>query len=149
MAVPSYLEDIALLIGRILLVLLFFLASLDKLSHFAATTTILHKSGVPFPYLMLSLAVIMELFGSLMVIFGYYTRLGSIFLILFSFIVTLIMHQFWDYKTGFIAEIEVHQFFKNLAIIGGLLYVMVFGPGRISFDYRWDIPIPGRKGRRS
>ena len=48
---------------------------------------------------------------------------------------TLIGHPFWAASEGQM-EVQTVNFFKNLAIIGGLLFVFVRGAGPISVDRR-------------
>ena len=55
--------------------------------------------------------------------------------VLFLFLIptTLLFHDFWSY-TGSQAAMQKIQFMKNLAIMGGMLYVMAFGAGSLSID---------------
>ncbi len=54
---------------------------------------------------------------------------GIIFLILS----TALAHRYWEY-TGPAVAIQQGNFFKNISMLGGMLYVFVFGPGRFSVD---------------
>jgi putative oxidoreductase len=53
----------------------------------------------------------------------------------FTGIAALIAHQFWQLD-GAARTAQHIQFMKNLAIIGGFLYVCVAGPGSVSLDRR-------------
>ncbi len=50
---------------------------------------------------------------------GYETRKAALALIIFTLLATLLYHM----------DLQDVNLFKNLAIVGGLLYVYVYGPG--------------------
>jgi putative oxidoreductase len=47
----------------------------------------------------------------------------------------LAAHRFWEFDAAQYAN-QMNHFMKNLAIIGGLLFVATFGPGSASVDKR-------------
>jgi putative oxidoreductase len=49
--------------------------------------------------------------------------------------VTLIFHGFWSYA-GMDRQIQMINFMKNLAIVGGLFGVIAHGAGIMSIDYK-------------
>lgn len=81
---------------------------------------------LPWAPLALVLATILELFGALLILFGIKPRLGAVLLIIFLIPTTILMHHFWFLENS-TRQIELAMFMKNLAIIGGLLFVSVFG----------------------
>ncbi|MEJ0070503.1 MAG: DoxX family protein [Pseudomonadota bacterium] len=60
-----------------------------------------------------------ELLGGLAIILGFKTRATAVIMILFTIVATLLAHPYWIDPTQKI------QFYKNLAIIGGFLFVFV------------------------
>jgi putative oxidoreductase len=48
-------------------------------------------------------------------------------------VATALAHRYWEY-TGPAVGAQYFNFLKNLSILGGMLYVFVFGPGRFSLD---------------
>jgi uncharacterized membrane protein YphA (DoxX/SURF4 family) len=88
------------------------------------------QRGLPLPGLLLLGNIISQLVGASLLLLGYKTRLGAILLILFLIPTTLVFH------TNFSQEMQVIAFFKNLAIIGGLLMVVYAGAGPVSLDER-------------
>jgi putative oxidoreductase len=42
-------------------------------------------------------------------------------------------HRFWEFDAAQQVN-QMNHFLKNIAVIGGLLFVSVFGPGRMSVD---------------
>lgn len=67
-----------------------------------------------------------QLLGGLLIFFGLKVRWGAFLLILFLISTTLLFHHFW-FLNGSQRDDELILFLKNLAIIGGLLYVLSFG----------------------
>jgi putative oxidoreductase len=81
-----------------------------------------------------------ELFGGLALLFGFLTRIGAIGLFVFLIPTTLYFHHFWN-MTGPDAKAQMVNFMKNLAIMGGLLAIYAWGPGRYSIDGRIRRPM--------
>jgi len=54
-------------------------------------------------------------------------------LIAFTVIATFMAHRFWQMDAAQYAN-QLNHFLKNAAIVGGLLYVVVFGAGAVSLD---------------
>ena len=59
--------------------------------------------------------------------------LGAWALILFVAIATFAAHRFWEFDATQYRN-QMNHFLKNLALIGGLLFVVAYGPGRLSAD---------------
>jgi len=74
----------------------------------------------------LLIAMFLELLGSILFLLGIKPRLGALFLIIFLFPATIIMHPFWFFD-GVQKEIEFVMFIKNLSILGGLLIALAQG----------------------
>jgi putative oxidoreductase len=119
------------LCGRILITAIFLVSGYHKIVGFAAVSGMLAKMGMPFPDLLTVGAIVFELGGSLMVLLGWNARWGALLLVIFTIPATLMFHNFWAMGPAEYQNQLIH-FQKNLAIIGGLLYVMVMGPGPYS-----------------
>lgn len=119
------------LCGRILITAIFLVSGYHKSVGFAAVSGMLAKMGMPFPDLLTVGAIVFELGGSLMVLLGWNARWGALLLVIFTIPATLMFHNFWAMGPAEYQNQLIH-FQKNLAIIGGLLYVMVMGPGPYS-----------------
>lgn len=117
------------LIGRILLVLIFLNSGIGKIGNFTGTAQNMANHGMPFVSFFLVGAIFFELVGSITVIFGYFTRLGALLLIIFLIPTTLIFHNIWADP-----KMMVH-FMKNLSMLGGLLVLLSAGAGRFSLDH--------------
>lgn len=124
-----------LLIGRILLAQMFLVAGIYKLMAVAGTTGYLAKLGFPMPEVMAWVAIAIEIGGAALLILGWQTRRVAWLLILFIVIATAMAHRFWEFQGAQYAG-QMNYFLKNVSIIGGLLYVIAFGPGALSLDAR-------------
>ena len=51
----------------------------------------------------------------------------------FTFLTSMIFHPFWSADPATVMG-QLNNFMKNLAIMGGMLYVMVHGAGPLSLD---------------
>ncbi|HSD90235.1 MAG TPA: DoxX family protein [Kofleriaceae bacterium] len=128
------------LVGRILISVIFLLSGISKLTHPAATIGYMNSAGVPNADVLMYIAAFAELLGGLAIVFGFLTRLGAAGLVIYLIPVTLYMHAFWK-VTGMEAQMQQVNFVKNLAIMGGLLALAAFGPGRFSIDARMRRPL--------
>jgi len=130
----SIFSDFLLFIGRIFVSQIFIIAGFSKLMAFGHTMAMMTTAGLPYPEIMLVLAIIFELGGGLLLLFGLFTRLSTLLLFVFVILVTYYFHSFWDYEAA--AKINnVYHFTKNLSIAGGLIYVFVVGSGRFALDH--------------
>jgi len=133
MRTNPFSQDLVMLVGRIFLSLVFLVAASDKILHFGANMAYMGQHGVPFASLFLIIALLVELVGALMILLGWHARWGALIMLLFVVIVTMVFHTFWNYPPAEVANQSLH-FFKNFAIIGGMLYVIACGSGRFSLD---------------
>ncbi len=129
----SILGNFLLFIGRVLISQIFIIAGFSKLLDFQHTATLMTSMGIPASEFMLVVAIIFELGGGLLLLFGLYTRLGVVLLFVFVILVTYYFHSYWDYQAA--AKVtNMQHFMKNLTIVGGLFYVYVCGAGQFSLD---------------
>jgi putative oxidoreductase len=132
-----------MLVGRILLATVFLVAGIRKLMAVAGSTGYLAKLGFPAPEALIWVAIAIEIGCALLLILGWQTRRISWLLIVFVAIATAMAHRFWEFPDAQYAA-QMNNFLKNLAIVGGLLYVIAFGPGMLSVDAKAGAP--GRAG---
>ena len=129
----SVLKSFIVFLARICISLIFVVAGYDKIVDFNQYATMLAAKGVPYAEITLVLAIIFEFGGGLLILLGWYARFGALLIFLFIIPVTYFFHSFWE-MMGTEMINNIHHFLKNLAIIGGLLYVMACGAGHISID---------------
>jgi putative oxidoreductase len=126
-------HDAVALVGRLAMCWIFLSSGFAKLSDVAAFSTVLAKRGVPAPSFMGWLGAIVEFGGGLLVLFGFKIRLAAILMTLFVVVATLISHRYWEF-TGEAFGAQRSNFWKNVTIIGGLLFMFLAGAGRYSVD---------------
>lgn len=126
---PNAFQNFLLLLGRTGLSLLFIIAGLKKLLGFSATASAMSAMGLPFADVLLVLTIAIELGGGLLLLIGFKPRLAAGLIALFVIPVTLIYHPYWTFP-AMEQGTQLTLFYKNFAIVGGLLYVVVFGAGR-------------------
>lgn len=126
-------SDAILLATRILLMLLFVIFGLEKLTGFSGTVTYMGSIGSPFPTLAAVIAVVMEFFVGIAIIAGFYTRPLALIMAAYTLATALIGHNFWT-MTGAAHYANEINFYKNVAIIGGLILLALTGPGKYSLD---------------
>ncbi len=118
-------------LGRVFLALLFIYAGYEKLMD------VLNAGGVNMVGLMqyvkipmagmalLILIIAVEIIAGLMLIVGYKTKWAACTLTIF----TILTIYFFHFQAA-----QILEALKNVAIIGGLLYVSAFGSGSWSID---------------
>lgn len=129
-------RDLAALVGRVLIAVLFIISGYGKIGGFDGTVTALAGKGMPLPQVAAAIALLVELGGGLLLAVGWKTRwVAAIAIILFTIAASFLFHDFWNMADAARRTNQV-MFLKNIAIIGGLLMVVAFGPGRYSVDKR-------------
>lgn len=123
----------ALLVGRILLAYMFIVSGWGKISGFAGAAKYMASKGMPLVEPLLVGAIIIELIGGLMLAVGWKARWAAWAIFGFVALATVIFHDFWAVPPEQV-RLQTIMFNKNLAIMGGMLYVAFMGPGRLSLD---------------
>jgi len=119
------------LIGRVLMSIIFLVAGYGKIVGFAGTVAFV-GTALPFPALMTIIAIIIEVVGGLMLLFGYKTKLAAIALGFFALVAGFAFHF------NLTDQAQSVHLMKNLAIVGGMLYVVTAGAGRYSLDAKME-----------
>jgi putative oxidoreductase len=128
------------LIGRILLSAIFITSGIAKLTDPAGALGYMNTVGIPHAGTLVYVAGAAELLGGLALVFGFLARLGALGLLLVMIPIQFYFHAFWN-MTGPDAKMQMVNFMKNLAIMGGLVMVIANGPGRYSIDARIRRPL--------
>ncbi|SFR14133.1 MULTISPECIES: DoxX family protein [unclassified Enterobacter] len=120
------LEDVGVLVARILMPVLFIYAGWGKITGYAGTQQYMEAMGVPG--FMLPLVILLEFGGGLAILFGFLTRTTALFTVIFTIITSFIFHS------NFAEGVNQLMFMKNITISGGFLLLAVTGPGAYSID---------------
>ena len=123
------------LIGRILIATLFLPAGLSKLTGFEGTLGYFSSLGIPAPTFALVATIVIEVVGGIALLMGFQTRIVAVIMALFTLVAAATGHAFWaaPADAAFIAQL---LFFKNIAVMGGLLVLASAGAGGFSIDGR-------------
>jgi putative oxidoreductase len=122
------------LVGRVLLAAIFVTSGLAKIPGWDQTLVYMASQGMPAPALFLFPTIFIEVLGGLSILLGIKTRIGASILFLYLIPVTLVFHSFWLFG-GIERQVQMVNFLKNLAIMGGLAILSTRGPGALSLDH--------------
>ncbi|ABO91971.1 MULTISPECIES: DoxX family protein [Aeromonas] len=122
------MKDMALLVGRVLLALMFVMAGWSKIGGYAGTQGYMEAMGVPG--FMLPLVILLELGGGLAVVLGLFTRSIAVLLAGFTLMAAFIFH----YQPA--DQMQMLMFMKNVSVAGGFLALAAAGAGAFSLDAR-------------
>ena len=114
-------------VGRVLLSALFLIEGLGKISM--QEDVILYMEDYGVPGILFMPATILEILFPLFLIVGYKTKWAASIMALFTLAVAIIFH------TNFDEEMQMIFFLKDLAIAGGFMIIIAYGPGKISLDH--------------
>ena len=126
-------QDLAALVGRVLLAWIFMWAGYGKVMGYDGTAGYMASTGLPMVGVLLPLTILLELSGGIALIIGWKARWVALALAVFTLFASLMFHNFWAMQPEAVMT-NTLLFYKNVAIIGGLLMVFAFGPGRFSVD---------------
>ena len=123
------------LLGRLLIVALFLPAGLGKIAGFEGTLGYFASLGIPVPTFALAATIVIEVLGSVALLIGFQTRLVAGIMAIFTLVAAVTGHAYWaaPVDQAFIAQL---LFFKNIAVMGGLLVLASAGAGSFSVDGR-------------
>jgi putative oxidoreductase len=113
------------LIARLLISTIFVTSAISKSFGWEGNVQYMTSKHLTHVTTLLVAALIIEALGSLNLIFGFGARIAASVMFLYLIPVTVLLHDFMS-----------TQFEKNLGIMGGLLMIAAYGPGRISLSSR-------------
>ena len=126
-------HHVVALLARVLLVSIFLVAGFGKVTGFAGTVSLIASNGVPLPEVAAAIAIAVELGLGLVVLLGWQTRWAALGIAIYTIALGLLFHAYWnDAPANRMQDFE--SFWKNVAITGGFLMIVAFGPGRYSVD---------------
>ena len=121
------------LLARFCLSFVFLWSGVSKALHPVAGKAEIAALGLPNPAFFLPLVIGCQICAGLMVLLGFWARLGALGLLGFTLIATLLAHG----SRGLTGEKRQQQettTFEHLAIVGGFLLVAIHGAGGLSVD---------------
>lgn len=113
--------------GRILIAAIFVISGVGKIGAYAGTQAYMEGMGVPGA--LLPLVIGFEIVAGLAVAIGWQARVAAFLLAGFALLSALIFHgDLGD-------QMQSILFWKNVAIAGGFLFIVVHGAGPWSIDH--------------
>ncbi|HSC68793.1 MAG TPA: DoxX family protein [Cellvibrio sp.] len=116
------------LVGRVLLVAIFLVSGLGKLSAYEQTAGYMSAFGIPGA--LLPVVIGFEVLASIAIIIGWQVRATAFLLAGFTLLSALMFHA------DFADQTQMVMFLKNVSIAGAFLLLVVNGAGKFSLDAR-------------
>ena len=131
-------QNILTLVGRALIALLFIPAGLSKIGAFAGVAGYIASKGVPLPQVAAVIGIVAEVGLGALILIGWQTRWAALGMAIFTVVITFIFHNFWALPAEQVMA-QQQAFFKNIAVVGGLLALVAWGAGGYSVDAKRSV----------
>jgi putative oxidoreductase len=141
----SFSETISPFFGRCAFVWFYLISAVDIAGNWRNLAQELATKNVPIPPLVLLIALILIVMGSISLLFGYHTRHGAMLLFGMTMLAAVTMHDYWHYTDAAAHAREFGIFARDFAICGGLLLLVGLGPGPFAVDNRGKAGGGGKK----
>lgn len=130
------IRDKGTILGRFLMGLFFFISGIGILLNPGTTADYFMGAGVPFASLSVWLVAALKIVAGGAIIIGKRVGAAAGGLIIFTALATIFGHMSFGADRYF----DLTGITKNLAVIGGLLYLMAYGPGGTNTNKLNDHP---------
>ncbi|NHV28028.1 DoxX family protein [Burkholderia sp. D-99] len=114
---------------RLALVSAFLIGGVNKAMHFDAAIAEQVHFGLHPPAVWAALAVVVEISGSLCIVFRRFTWLGAGSLGMLTLVAMAVANDFWN-QTGAARFMALNSFFEHLGLIAALVLVTMLGDVR-------------------
>ena len=126
------MKDIADLLGRICLSIIFLFEAIDSILFYDNTVKTMESYGITwYPGIWLSIGIAGLILGVVLMAFGYFARVGASLCLLYWLPFTLIVYSFWNDPPD-IERVNFLRFMTNIAVAGGLMLLLANGSGKYS-----------------
>jgi putative oxidoreductase len=123
----SRADGLAALLGWI-----FLRSGYGKIFDIGAVASSFPPRGLPA--FLAYISVPFEFFGAIALIFGFATRYVVLGFVIFMLVATFSSHRYWEFADAAARRAQDGNFYKNMAMLGGFLFLFVCGAGRLSVD---------------
>ncbi|MGA2383976.1 MAG: DoxX family protein [Gemmatimonadales bacterium] len=118
------LEEILLLIARVLLSWMFLQSAYAHFTQVKPMAAYAKAAGVPLPEVGVVVTGLMLLAGGLGLLLGFHPRIGAGLLFVFLVVVAFWLHRFWGLTDPMQRAGQRAQFWKNITIAGAMLWIV-------------------------
>lgn len=126
------------LIGRILFSMIFIMSGINHITNFETVRMLAENAGVPVSGAATVITGILIFLGGMMVMTGYYAKIGALLIFLCLMLFAFMVHDFWNLTDPQEQQIQMVNFMKNLALAGASLLIFHFGSGPVSMNEGLD-----------
>ena len=120
---PLAAQPARLRIACTLMAALFLISGIRKLLTWPATVGYFAKLGLPMAEAIVPAVILLEIGGSLALIFGWRLREIAAILAIYTLMTAFVAHRFWDADPAQFNP-QLNNFFKNIAMVGGFLLLI-------------------------
>lgn len=132
---PTPFQNFLGLLGRILITVLFLPSGIGKIGNFGGTVGYITSHGLPQPEIAAVIAIVVEVLVVLAFLVGFKTRSAALVLAIYTIAAGIFFHNYWDAPAAQVMMQQIN-FYKNIAIAGGLLSFAAWGAGGWGVDAR-------------
>jgi putative oxidoreductase len=125
--------EYGVLLARVCLSVVFLWSGVTKLLKPSGGIAEVAALGVPAAPLFLALTIITQIGGGLMVLLGFWARLGALLLLGFTIVATLLGHRASG-LSGAKRQEQITISLEHLAIVGGFVLLVIHGAGALSIE---------------
>jgi putative oxidoreductase len=127
----SSTNPLVLLLGRVMICVIFLSSSVGQITDFDSNMKHVAGAGMPVPQMAIWASIVVQFLGGVALLVGFRIRIAAWALFIFLIPTTIMLHRFWGIPSPHSPEV---QFFKNMALMGGLLFVANSEAGAYSVD---------------
>jgi putative oxidoreductase len=135
----SISETISPFLGRLILAWFFLSEAWWRIRDWEGTVTLMHMKHITNAEPLLALAIVLMALGGISLLLGYYARTGALILFALTIVMSVLIHDYWKIANSVDRDADYDLFIRNMAIAGGLLFLVGMGPGPFAIDQ------PGKK----
>jgi putative oxidoreductase len=115
-------------VARVVMGLFFWVMAAGLVKDFKAVVGLMAAKGVPLQAPLLSVTILIWVVGGAMLVLGKAVMPAALLLFALTLVVTPVIHNFWAAPPEMAAN-EIQHFFKNVAILAGLLCIASMAVG--------------------
>jgi putative oxidoreductase len=115
-------------LSRIVMGLFFWVMAAGLVKDFKPVTGLMAFKGVPLQAPLLAITILTWIVGGGMLVFGREVVPAAMVLFVLTLLVTPVIHNFWAAPPEMAAN-EIQHFFKNVAILAGLICIAATAAG--------------------